>query len=64
VRRSGHPVTTCIAVVAQNEVFILSDPETRETYGEAFAASGALYDGTKLSFDQIVGKIKKWIDRL
>jgi len=50
--------------IAQNEAFLLSDPETRKTYEEAFAASGALYYGAKPSFDQILGEIKKWIDRL
>ena len=50
--------------IAQNEAFILSDPKTRKTYEEAFAASGALYYGAKPSFDQILGEIKKWIDRL
>jgi hypothetical protein len=28
--------------IAQNEAFVLSDPETRKTYAEAFAASRAL----------------------
>ena len=50
--------------IAQNEAFIISDPATRKTYEEAFAASGALYFGTKPSFDQILGEIRKWIDRL
>jgi hypothetical protein len=50
--------------IAQNEAFILNDPETRSTYERAFAASGALYYGAKPSFDQILGEIKKWIDRL
>jgi hypothetical protein len=50
--------------IAQNEAFIISDPATRKTYEEAFAASAALYFGTKPSFDQILGEIRKWIDRL
>jgi len=50
--------------IAQNEAFVISDPATRQTYKEVFAASGALYFGTKPSFDQILGEIKKWIDRL
>ncbi len=50
--------------IAQNEAFILNDPETRKTYERAFAASGALYYDAKPSFDQILGEIKKWIDRL
>ena len=50
--------------IAQNEAFIIRDPATRKTYNEAFAASGALCYGTKPSFNQILGEINKWIDRL
>jgi Nucleotidyl transferase AbiEii toxin, Type IV TA system len=50
--------------IGENEAFTISDPATRKTYEEAFTASGALYFGTKPSFDQILGEIKEWIDRL
>ena len=50
--------------IAQNEAFILSDAETRKMYEEAFAASRALYYGKKPSFDEILGEIKKSINRL
>jgi hypothetical protein len=50
--------------IAQNDAFILGDPKTRETYEEAFAASSTLYYGDKPSFDEILGKIKNWIERL
>ena len=49
---------------SQNEAFILSDPETRKKYEESFAVSRALYYGKKPSFDEILGEIKKRINRL
>ena len=50
--------------IAQNEAFILSDPETRKLYDKAYADSSALYYGDKPSFDQILQTIGTWIDRL
>jgi hypothetical protein len=50
--------------IAQNEAFILSDPETRKTYAEAFAASSALYYGDKPTFDRVLGEIGARVDRL
>jgi hypothetical protein len=50
--------------VAKNEAFILSDPETRKTYAETYAKTSSLYYGRKPTFDQILERIKEWIDRL
>jgi Nucleotidyl transferase AbiEii toxin, Type IV TA system len=50
--------------IAENQAFILSDPETRKTYTDAFAKSGALYYGDKPTFEQILEKIGEWIARL
>jgi hypothetical protein len=50
--------------IAQNEAFILSDPETRKTYSKAFEKTSALYYGYKPTFDQILEEIGVWIDRL
>jgi hypothetical protein len=50
--------------IAQNEAFVLSDPETRKTYANAFAASSALYYGDKPTFDQVLGEIRTRADRL
>jgi hypothetical protein len=50
--------------VAKNEAFILNDPETRKTYAETYAKTSALYYGSKPTFDQILERIKEWIDRL
>jgi Nucleotidyl transferase AbiEii toxin, Type IV TA system len=50
--------------IAQNEAFILSDPETRKLYERAYVDSGALFYGTKPTFDQILKEIAAWKDRL
>jgi len=50
--------------IIHNEAFILSDAATRKAYEEAYVASSILYYGNKPSFQQILGEIKKWIDRL
>jgi predicted nucleotidyltransferase component of viral defense system len=50
--------------IAKNEAFILSDPETRKTYGATYAKTSALYYGRKPIFDQILERINEWIDRL
>jgi hypothetical protein len=50
--------------IAKNEAFILSDPATRKTYAETYAKTSALYYGSKPTFDQILERISKWIDRL
>ncbi len=50
--------------IAQNEAFILSDPETRKAYAKAYADTSALYYGTPPTFDQILKEIAAWSDRL
>jgi len=50
--------------IAQNQAFILADPETRKAYAEAFAKSSALYYDDKPTFEQILEEIRKSIDRL
>jgi len=50
--------------IAQNQAFILADPETRKAYAKAFTESTALYYGDKPTFEQILAEIGTWIDRL
>jgi hypothetical protein len=50
--------------IAQNEAFLLSKPDTRAVYAKAYEKSGALYYKEKLTFDQILAEIKKWIGKL
>jgi len=50
--------------IAENEAFILSDPETRKAYEKAFAETSALYYGDKPTLAQIIEKIGEWADRL
>jgi len=50
--------------IAENQAFILTDPETRQTYAKAFTESSALYYGDKPTFEQVLEEIGKWIDQL
>ena len=50
--------------IAQNEAFILSDPETHKIYKKAYEDTSALYYGDKPSFDKILKEIAAWADRL
>jgi Nucleotidyl transferase AbiEii toxin, Type IV TA system len=50
--------------IAQNQAFILADPETRKAFAKAFAESSALYYADKPTFEQILKEIGTWIDRL
>lgn len=50
--------------IAENDAFILSDPETLAIYKEAYAKTGALYYNDKPTFDQILEEIADWADRL
>jgi len=50
--------------IAENQAFVLSDPETRALYKRAYAASTALYYAGKPSFEEILKVIAEWADRL
>ena len=50
--------------IAENQAFILSNPETRKSYAKAFAESTALYYGDKPTFEEILKEIGMWTDRL
>lgn len=51
-------------VIAHNQAFVLSDPDTRKAYANAFTESSALYYGDKPTFEQILEEINNWIGRL
>ena len=50
--------------IAENQAFILSDPETRKLFENAYAATSALYYRTEPTFEQILEKIANWTGRL
>jgi len=50
--------------IAENQAFILADPETRKAYAKAFADSSALYYGDKPTFNKILEDIAVWTNRL
>lgn len=51
-------------IIAENEAFLLSDPETREQYTLAYQATASLYFGEHIPFDAILEKIQKHIGEL
>jgi hypothetical protein len=50
--------------IAQNQAFILSNPETRKLYENAYAQTSALYYKDKPTFEQILQEIGGWVSRL
>jgi hypothetical protein len=50
--------------IAENQAFILADPQTRETYKTAYAQTSALYYKTKPTFQDILAEIAHWAARL
>ena len=50
--------------IAQNEAFILGDPQTRETYTRAFEATSALYYAGNPMLADVVCEIAHWAERL
>ena len=50
--------------IAKNEAFVLNDVDTRKTYAATYAKTSALYYGRKPTFDEILERIKEWIERL
>ncbi|OYW93223.1 MAG: hypothetical protein B7Z13_07880 [Caulobacterales bacterium 32-67-6] len=51
-------------VIAENEAFVLSDPEVRQKLQKAYAASSALYFRGQPAFDDILTKIGEWSPKL
>ena len=51
-------------VIAENEAFALSNPETRAALQKAFEASSALYFRGQPAFDDILAEIAKWSPKL
>ena len=51
-------------IIAQNQAFMLADPDTRKAFAKAFAESSALYYGDKPTFEQVLEEIERWSTRL
>jgi len=51
-------------VIAENEAFLLSDPETRKQYILAYQATASLYFGEQIPFDAILKKIQRHMGKL
>jgi hypothetical protein len=50
--------------IAQNQAFVLSDRATRGYYAKSFEAGTALYYAEKPNFEQVMGRVGEWIERL
>ena len=50
--------------ITKNEAFLLSDPEVKKQYTEAFVLTESLYYAGQPSFDDVLEKIHSYIDRL
>jgi hypothetical protein len=50
--------------IAANEAFLLNDAKTRDLYAKAYERSSALYYADKLTFEEILAEIGKWVARL
>lgn len=50
--------------LAVNQAFLLSDPATRKEYARAYDTGRSLYYQRQPKFDDILEKIKEWVDRL
>ena len=51
-------------VVAENEAFVLSGPETRSKLQKAYAASAALYFRGQPAFEDVLAEIARWAPKL
>ena len=50
--------------ITKNETFILSAPESLESYEKAYESTKSLYYRDRLSFSEILKRIKENADRL
>jgi hypothetical protein len=50
--------------IAENQAFIIDDPETWKRYENAYEDSSALYYGDNPTFGQILERIEEWTDNM
>jgi Nucleotidyl transferase AbiEii toxin, Type IV TA system len=50
--------------IAENEAFVLSNPQTRATYETAYEGTSALYYKARPRFEEILEEIARWATRL
>ncbi len=51
-------------VIAENEAFLLSDPAVRVQYAEAYARTPRLYYTGQPPFEDILARIRSWVEEL
>lgn len=50
--------------IADNEAFLLNDPELREQFKERYKKTAALYYKGQPDFDEMLAEIGKWVEKL
>jgi hypothetical protein len=63
-KRERFPETDLAIPIAQNEAFILSNPEIRKKYTKRYQSTEALHYRGQPSFDEVLKKIKGYFDKL
>jgi hypothetical protein len=51
-------------VIAENQAFLLDDAKTREQYAAAYGQTPRLYYAAQPSFDDVLRRIREWVQRL
>ncbi|MBL8552893.1 MAG: nucleotidyl transferase AbiEii/AbiGii toxin family protein [Phenylobacterium sp.] len=62
--KKDHFPTADNLVIAENDAFGLSDPDTRAALADAYKRSAALYYRGQPPFDDLLSEIGRWADRL
>jgi hypothetical protein len=63
-KQKRFPKTDRDIPIAENEAFLLSDPDIRKTFTERYSATSKLYYKGQPHFDEVLGPIHKYLDRL
>ena len=50
--------------IAENEAFLLSNPDTRKLFSERYTATSKLYYKGQPSFNEVLERIHKYLDQL
>ncbi len=63
-KKTRFPVVDYQIPIAENEAFLLSDAKTRELYERSYQETAALYYQEQPSFEELLERIRSYIDRL
>lgn len=63
-KKSRFPKTDFEIPIAENEAFLLNDPEERESFKRRYVATESLYYNGQPPFDVLLARIKEFIEQL